>query len=159
MTDVFEKYEFTGRLKAIYEDVLTRLKPNRARESTKTGFPDDGKTPFEDAFERFPDEPYIVCLAHGIVDSWLVSEPVIFDRDIIVGFTRPDRPVYEHFSWGIKIERETERTRRLRGRMVPRDEEPMHEEGRRRFGDPKAYDLVSQILWWAGGYQGHTICS
>ena len=159
MTDVFEKYEFTGRLSEIYRDALARVRPNRDRESTKTGFPDDGKTPFEDAFERYPDEPYIVCLAHGIVDSWLVSEPVIFPHDMIVGFTRPDRPVFEHFSWGVKIEKETERTARLRSRMVPRDEEPMHEEGRRRFGDPKAYGYVSEILWWAGGYQGHTIPS
>ncbi len=62
MTDVFEKYEFTGRLGEIYRDALARVRPNRDREGTKTGFPDDGKTPFEDAFERYPDEPYIVRL-------------------------------------------------------------------------------------------------
>ena len=157
MTDIFEKYVFEGRVKNIYEGVKARLKPNRVREGTHTGFPDDGKTPFEDAFEKYESEPYIICLAHGIVDSWLVSEIPIFDDDILVGFPRPCRPVYEHFSCGISIEEDSERTERLRSRLIPRSSEPMHEEGRRRLGDDTAYRYATERLWWTGGYQGHTI--
>ncbi len=157
MTDIFEKYVFEGRVKNVYEGVKKRLKPNRVREGTYTGFPDDGKTPFEDAFEKYENEPYIVCLAHGIADSWLVSEIPFFEDDILVGFPRPNRNVYEHFSSGLIINEDTERIERLKSRMVPRTSEPMHEEGRRRFGDDTAYRYATERLWWTGGYQGHTV--
>ncbi len=157
MTDIFEKYVFEGRVNTIYEGVKKRLKPNRVREGTFTGFPDDGKTPFEDMFEKYENEPYIVCLAHAIVESWLVSEIPFFDGDILVGFPRPNRNVYEHFSSGICINEDTERTEKLRPRMVPRTSEPMHAEGKRRIGDDQAYGHITNHLWWTGGYQGHTI--
>ena len=161
MVDVREKFEFTGRVKAVFEDVLARVKPNRSREGTRTGFPDDGKTPFEDAFRKYAGEPYIIKLAHGIVDSWLLTEPHIFPREIIVGFPRPQRKVYEHFSCGMSVwEVEDEKKRgELTELLIPCTTEPMHEEGRRRIGDPKAYDIITRNMWWTGGFQGHTICS
>ena len=158
MTDIFEKYIFEGRVKNIYEGVKKRLKPNRVREGTFTGFPDDGKTPFEDAFEKYENEPYIVCLAHGIADSWLVSDIPFFEDDILVGFPRPNRNVYEHFSAGLIINEDTDRIKRLNSRMVPRTSEPMHEKGRRIFG-AEEYGHITDHLWWTGGYQGHTIPS
>ena len=103
MTDINKKFEFPERLRVVYEDARARLKPHDDREGTFTGFPDDGKTPFEDAFKKYADEPYIIKLAHGIVDSWLMSEPRIFPREMIIGFPRPLRPVYEHFSSGISV--------------------------------------------------------
>ena len=161
MTDINTKFEFPERLRVVYEDVRARLKPHDDREGTFTGFPDDGKTPFEDAFRKYADEPYIIKLAHGIVDSWLRSEPRIFPREMIIGFPRPLRPVYEHFSsgisvWGVKDE---EKRKELEKLLIPVTDEPMHREGERRIGDPMAYHYITQNTWWAGGYQGHTICS
>ena len=163
MKNVLEHFVFSPRTKCIYEDVLKRLKPNRIREAGHTGFKDDGKTPFMDAFEKHVNEPYIICLAHGIADSWLMSEPVIFDDDIIVGFPRPERKVYEHFSWGIMgnfAEGECERFDKLKSRMIPMDNKTKDDEGVHRIGNKKAYNITNcNHLWWTGGYQGHTVPS
>ena len=160
MKDVFERFEFKGRVAAICEGVKARLKSHDEREGTYTGFPDDGKTPFEDMFEKYADEPYIIREAYGIVESWLVSEIPFFENDIIVGFPRPCRPVYEHFCRGITIEGGDERTERLSSEMVPFSYDEMHERSFERVGKSReAYDTMCSALWWTGGYQGHTIPS
>ena len=159
MTDIFEKYVFEGRVKNIYEGVKKRLKPNRVREGTHTGFPNDGKRPFEDAFEKYGDEPYIIREAYGIVESWLVSEIPFFEDDIIVGFPRPTRPVYEMFCRGITVEGGDERTERLTPEMVPFSYDEMIRRCGERLGDGEKYAVMADGLWWTGGYQGHTIPS
>ena len=118
MNNAYEKYVFGTRNERVRLDVLKRLKPNRVRERTYTGMPDDGKTPFLDVFERMPDEPYIICLAHAIVESWLVSEPQIFEGEYFIGFPRPVRPIWEHFSEGISGSDDTEIDER-RARLYP----------------------------------------
>ena len=159
MTDIFEKFEFSERTGKIKDGILKRLRSNRTREDTATGMPNDGKTPFEDVFEEYENEPYVVCEALAIVRSWLVSEPVFFDDDILVGFPRPRRDVEEHFHFGICIYNETERVKKLHDRLVPDDYRSIKNEGIKLFGgDRKAYDTINNA-WWAGGYQGHTIPS
>ncbi|MBP5235940.1 MAG: hypothetical protein J6128_00135 [Clostridia bacterium] len=160
MQDIFEKFEFSKRTGAIYEDVLKRVKPNRKREDTATGMPDDKKTPFEDAFEEYADESYIVCEAHAIVYSWLYSEPIFFDNDILVGFPRPFRNIVEHFSFGNCYMHRTDRIKAIYNRLIPMDDNVLDDEGVRRFGgDANAYGYVKGYAWSAGGYQGHTIPS
>ncbi|MBR3423989.1 MAG: hypothetical protein IKG80_05810 [Clostridia bacterium] len=160
MKDIFERFEFGGRVGVIYEGVKARLKSHDEREGTYTGFPDDGKTPFEDMFEKYAGEPYIVREAYGIVESWLVSEIPFFEGDILVGFPRPCRPVYEHFCRGITIEGGDERTERLSSEMVPFSYDEMHRRSFERVGkSPEEYDAMCSSLWWTGGYQGHTVPS
>ena len=146
-----------------------RLRPQSVREGTHTGPEPDGKTPFLDAFEAMPDEPYPVVLAHAIVNSWLESPVVIREHERIVGVPRPDRPLVEHFSFGIQRadhmldhpayrERADELRRRMDAvsdRLVPMTMEHMNREGRLLFGD--AYSRTWHGLWSTGGYQGHTI--
>ena len=159
MKDIFEKFEFTGRVRRIYEGVLERLKPNRVREETWTGFPFDGRTPFEDAFEKYRDEPYPVKAAYGIVASWLETAPVFFEDDILVGFPRPMRKVYEHFCRGVTVEGETERHNRLEPEMVPYSWDLMNENSYKRVNNPEGFGAMNDALWWTGGYQGHTVPS
>ena len=85
------KFTFEGRNALVREQILKRLKGRDAREDTFTGPDDDGREPFLDAFERYPDAPYIICLAHGIVDSWLVSDPIITEGEYFVGFMKPTK--------------------------------------------------------------------
>jgi formate C-acetyltransferase len=146
-----------------------RLKPQGVREGTHTGPEPDGKTPFLDAFESMPEEAYPVVLAHAIVNSWLESPVVIRPRERIVGVPRPDRPLVEHFSYGIQRadhmldhpayrEKAGELRRRIDAvspRLSPLTMEHMYGEGRRMFGD--SYGETMRGLWWTGGYQGHTI--
>ena len=96
-------YAFSARLERVYGDMLRRLKPNRHREDTLTGPPCNGKTPFLDVFEEMGGrEPYVVCLAHAIVRSWMVSPVLIYPDEVLVGVTRPNYPHVEHFSYGIQ---------------------------------------------------------
>lgn len=155
-----EKYVFEGRLRTIRDGILGRLKPNRVREGTFTGMPDDGKTPFVDIFEKYPDDPYIINLARGIVESWMVSKPEIFEGDYFIGYPRPCRDLHEHFSWGIVYGEESmkdERFMKLRDRMEPLNREYKHRRGRELMGT-EVYDyVVEHGLWSTGGYQGHTV--
>ena len=75
MNRVDEKFVFEGRNAKVREQVLKRLRPRDEREGTWTGPEDDGREPFLDAFENNPNDPYIINLARGIVDSWMVSDP------------------------------------------------------------------------------------
>lgn len=166
------KMEFSPEMQQVYTDLLSRLQPYGAREYTSTG-PDraNGKNPFADVFEEMPDAPYAICCAKGIVRSWMETPFVIYPGEYIVGITRPLFPVMEHFSHGLqdnrwildqpefadKKELEEERIMGMYDRMFPLTDEYLHDAGKERF-TPEIYNAIRQDgLWWAGGYQGHTV--
>lgn len=162
MNNACERYIFTGRNERVRQEVLKRLKPNRVRELTMTGMPDDGKTPFLDVFERMPDESYIICLATAIVESWMVSEPQIFEDEYLVGFPRPVRPIWEHFSEGITGSDDCdidERRARLYDRLYPQTRRIKREAGADLMGEAEYNYCANSGLFAAGGYQGHTVPS
>lgn len=131
----------------------------------------DGRTPFLDAFERHPGEPYGICLAEAIVESWLVSEPQMHPDDHLLGAPRPPRLLVEHFSWGITVHREVldapayaprreqtlDRLELLSPRLFPASMQEVQAEGIRRLGSPEAWQASKNSLWWVAGYQGHTV--
>ncbi len=162
MKNVNERFVFTGPNDIVRREILSRLKPNRIREGTFTGMPDDGKTPFLDVFERYPDEPYIVCLAYGIVESWKVSKIELFEGEYFVGFPRPCRTMFEHFSEGLGgLDDEVMEPRRekLRHRLYPQSRANKTALGSYLMG-VEEYDYARfNGLWAAGGYQGHTVPS
>ncbi len=158
-----ERFVFSERAQRICDVMNERINPENVHWGTFTHLPDDKKTPFQDVFEKNPDSPYIINLAKGIVESWMVSEPVIFERDILVGFPRPDRIFRDEFSHGIISEKEKEewdeRALALWPRLCPLDDDYMHEEGERRMGKEAYWAATDEGLWWTGGYQGHTVPS
>ncbi len=158
MSRVDDIFIFEGRNAEVREQVLARLKSRDEREDGHTGLPNDGREPFLDAFESRPDEDYIICLAHGIVDSWMVSEPFITKGEYFIGYPRPNRPIYEHFSNGIIGDFESsERAVRLKPRMRPLTREYINQKGVEMMGAEAFY--TADWLWWVGGYQGHTVPS
>ncbi len=139
------------------EQILKRLKSRDEREDTFTGPDDDGKEPFLDAFESRPDEPYIICLAHGIVDSWMVSDPIITEGEYFVGYMKPTRPIYDHFAKGLRGSWDhSERAKALKPRMLPLDRDYIDEKGHALMGD--GY-WPAGCIWFAGAFQGHTVPS
>ena len=169
-----EKFEYSPIMESVYTDLTKRIKPNRVREDTWTGRDPDGKNPFLDVFLATKGEPYPIRLAKAIVESWMVTSPELFDGDILVGFPRPKRPIYEHFSFGIFLDREAlnypayadvkDEHLRLMNEMenefVPLGWYYLYDEARRRFvapDRPDDYHMVGHGLWWTGGYQGHTV--
>lgn len=164
-----EKLEFSELLTPLVASVMPRLKSQGTREGTGTGPSPDGKLPFLETFERYPDLPYVETLAHAIVESWLESPIVVYEEDILVGVPRPPcRPLVEHFSWGIQyhkwnLDDPAYRDRRddiaarieaQKHRLFPLGDEHMEREREAIFGDERHY---IRGLWWAGGYQGHTV--
>ncbi len=168
-----EKFAFNPNTEKLYKGVLSRLKPNRMREDTLTGPEPDGKTPFMDVFHATCGEPYPIRLAKSVVESWMVTEPVIYDGDYLIGTPRPIRPLVEHFSFGITqaryilghaayIGRRDEILDFLDkygGELNQLNMSHVTDEGRRRFdtGVPVYDRFVEGQLWWVGGYQGHTV--
>lgn len=170
-----ELYEYSKRVSSLYEDLLKRLKPNRFREDTSTGPEPDGKTPFLDTFLKTRGEVYSARLAKAIVESWLVTEPLIFEGEFILGHPRPGRPVSEHFSYGIRdelwvLDLDAYKDRKdeleklydsVHGEMNPLTMDHCYNEAKRRFETPETegnYDnYVGCGLWWVGGFQGHTV--
>ena len=164
-----EMLNFSPALAVLSESVVARLKPQSVREGTWTGPDPDGKTPILDAFERMPDAPYAECLAQGIVDSWLTAPVIIYEEDLLVGVPRPQRPLYEHFSWGIgfnhwalnsspykeNADNIRARIEAQRSRLFPLDWKHVEAESERIF-DKKVLPSLGR-LWNAGGYQGHTV--
>lgn len=164
---------FSPAIEALRKATFARAKPNRVREGTRTGPDPDGKTPFLDVFERMPDAPYAVCLAHGIVDSWLESPIIIDPTDLLVGAPRPLRVLFEHFSWGIQYHEELfddpayapqresiqARIEKQANRLFPLTKEHIRSEGIEIFVSEELYDSLDSSLWWVGGYQGHTVPS
>ena len=165
-----EKLPFSDRLELVHQNVLTRLYNRNFREFTKTSpAPMEGKNPFADVFEEMEEAPYVICLANAIVHSWLTTPVMIFPNEAIVGITRPEYPLLEHFSWGITYNgtekkqengysaEETARIERLRPRWEPSNLEYMHRYGREQLGAEKYEALCRENMFWAGSYQGHTI--
>lgn len=170
-----ETYSFSPEVERVWQGLLPREHSNRAAEGTWTNDNIDGKTPFLDAFEKYDGEPYEICLAHGIVNSWLETEPIIYDGDIIVGVTRPRRVVYEHFSHGLccsiddkhlmnrpeyrdKKDEIKERLNRFWRKMEPLNgSDHMYPRCASIFGK-EAADQIGRLMWF-GGYQGHTVPS
>ncbi|MBE6562661.1 MAG: hypothetical protein E7660_02875 [Ruminococcaceae bacterium] len=170
-----ETFKYSDDLEMLYSELQKRIKPNRVREMTDTGPEPDGKTPFIDVFREFENEPYPTKLAKAIVRSWMVSEPVVLDGSYLIGFARPNRPFYEHFSYGVQQARWVLDTPAYADRkdelnaLMDEYEKPMNplnplhflEEAWRRFNTPehpRAYvDHMEFKLWWVGGYQGHTV--
>ena len=166
------KLAFSPNMQRVYDDLMERLQPYGAREHTSTG-PDraGGKNPFADVFAEMPDAPYAICCAHGIVRSWMESPFVIYPGEYVVVITRPFYPIMEHFSHGLqdnrwildqpefasKKEWEIERITRMYDRMFPLCDDYLHDAGKA-FFTPEIYEAIRQDgLWWAGGYQGHTV--
>ncbi len=164
-----EMFVFSDLLAPLVDSVMPRLRSQGEREGTATGPVPDGKLPFLEAFEEHPDLPYVEAFAIGIVRSWMEGPIVIYPEDVLVGVPRPGRPLVEHFSWGLKYEpwfvehhpayrdrkdEIKERIENLRGRLFPLDSRHMDEESERIFGEERHF---LNGLWWAGGYQGHTV--
>lgn len=169
-TMIDEKLAFSERMKLVHENVLSRLCDRDTREGTSTSpAPFNGQNPFADVFEEMPDAPYVIALANGIVRSWLVTPVMIFPHEAIVGITRPRYPLLEHFSFGIQHkgaekdpangypEGETERIAALRSRWCPREFDYLDNYGKALLGEEKYTKLREERMFWAGGYQGHTI--
>jgi len=166
-------FKLTDRMSKIRADVEARMKPWGARESTHTGGAYDKKEPFLDAFEDLADAPYPVALAEGIVRSWLETEPVIYESELLVGINRPQRRFYEHFSWGLydhmwafesrpdylEIHDDIERRYRAIGesRITPGSSSAMEQACREFFGSEEGAKASERGLWATGGYQGHTV--
>lgn len=170
-----EKFEYSSDLKYVYNEIQKRIKPFWFREGTHTGPDPDGKTPFIDAFCQNETEPYAIKLAKGIVNSWIYSDPVMLDRDCLVGFTRPRRPLFEHFSFGMYYDRSVldfpaykdrkeELAAEIESRLnelIPLNMDYVIDEAKKRFAppdNPDAYEnILAYKLWWVGGFQGHTV--
>ena len=162
--------EFSERIKLVHSNILTRLKPRDDREDTWTSpVGPNGKDPMLDAFEEAPDAPYVICLANGIVRTWLETPCVIFPNEAVVGITRPEYPLLEHFSKGIRVhscnksggfddpKAHRERIERLLTKLQPKTNEYKDVCGKAHVGETHFNMLESQAMYWAGGYQGHTI--
>lgn len=162
-----EKLELSPRMMAVKNDILKRILPNRRREDTSC-CPvnvENLTNPFVSEFEEHPDRPYVINLANSIVRSWMETPFVIFENEAVVGITRPQYMMTEHFSWGIRgAERVFEipdvddnHAKDLYKRLSPLDWGHLVEEGKKIFGE-KEYDaLCHDALFNAGGYQGHTV--
>lgn len=170
-TSTEERLIFTERMRGVREDILRRLRPRNDREGTYIQpVSAGGRNPFADAFEAKPDAPYVICLADAIVRSWLDTPCLIYPGEALVGITRPFYPIMEHFSWGINFHEDvcddpsypdgqTERKRidALRERMSPMTSSYMDECGRAKYGGERYGHICDEGMFWAGGYQGHTI--
>ncbi len=167
--DSSKQIELSDRILEIFAEAKSRFRSRGEREGTETGPEADGKTPFLDAFESMPDEPYVVCLAQAIVNSWLVSDPVIYHNDIIVGVPRPFRPLVEHFHWGIceadkhldapaykeHAAEIRERIKKQKKRLFPLSWSHMEPGYNEAFTEEQTKNIGR--LFWGGGYQGHTV--
>lgn len=148
--------------------VRSRLKGYRLEERTHTGPEPTGREPILQTFEERPTEPYPLCLAQGIVRSWLEAPMVIYPEDLLVGLPRPRMVLGDHFSRGIKYAKDVldhpayapqkeEWLRRIDAqysRLFPLDDRYVEQLGKELFGE--AYQSVCHGLW-ASGYQGHTV--
>lgn len=173
--NIDEKLQFSDRMKKVESSVRSRLRPRDLREATHIEpIPTDGKNPFADVFEEMPDAPYVIALAHAIVRSWLDMPCVIYPDEAIVGITRPLYPISEHFSWGIMfyegaidaghgfeseeaVRRERARLEALRERMTPLSFSHVERAGCELVGRERFAEIQRLGMFWAGGYQGHTI--
>jgi hypothetical protein len=119
--------------------------------------PNDGKEPFYDAYLDDPDESGIVIQAKGIVNSWLYSAPVVTEGEYFACFNRNLRRVHEHFSFGVHGLDFDNSTPEMVAKVRPLLYEYIDDRGIELMGE-EAYRNSGRI-WWAGGYQGHTVPS
>ncbi len=167
------KLELSEEIKAVVAEVEPRLFSRDDRENTRTGECFDGKTPFIDAFEEKIDAPYSEALATGIAYSWTQSEPKVLPGELIVGTTRPNRMLMEHFSYGIieythRIENDEkfktmpsnvwERLSKVDAKMHPADNSELDAKGVEILGEA-GFEAANEGLWWCGDFQGHTVPS
>lgn len=165
-----ERYAFAPCMQGVRSAALGRMGTYNDREGT-AGLAPDGKTPFLDAFEALEGRAtYAEALAEGIVRSWLETEPVLYEGEIIVGTPRATRPLVEHFSWGLQYNPEilshpayaakraetALRVARQSSRLFPLGRRHIDEAGEAIFG-AEAYASMEGALWMVGGYQGHTV--
>lgn len=161
------RLEFTERMQKTKDGIHPRLRDRNHREDTHINVVSThGMNPFVDVFEENPEDSYVVNLARGIVRSWLVTEKVIFPHEAVVGIVRPDYPVIEHFSWGLKFDDEAyketpdpkaaeERTDRLRHILEPFKSVDLPN-GHDRYGKELFNTILDEHIFYFG-YQGHTI--
>ncbi|MBQ7670360.1 MAG: hypothetical protein IJS45_06540 [Clostridia bacterium] len=177
LRDLNEKYVFSARMRRIFDAIPEREVPNRLKEETWVNTELDGKTPFCDVFEEMADKPYLIKLASAIVRSWLVTKPVIYPGDIVVGVARPRREANEHFSWGIAGQvwnDEIKESAAYRDRyeeiykrfekLYLSEEQTMQQDDFSRKLIPRQNEIFGEDtelggLMWVGGYQGHTVPS
>ncbi len=164
-----QKLVFSDRIEKTYKEVLPRLFPNRARESTLVSpAPRGDRDPFREAFEANPDAPYVIAYANGIVNSWMITPKMIFKNEAIVGITRPAYPCYEHFSWGIqgayqyrdnpeKFSMTREEGQKMYDRMLPLDQLHFDDAANELYGKDFFWHVVMDGVYSAGGFQGHTV--
>ncbi len=173
--NIEDKLQFTDRFKKVEAGVRARLRLRDPREFTLIDpIPTNGKNPFADVFEEMPDAPYVIALAHAIVRSWLDMPCVIYPHEAVVGITRPTYPLMEHFSWGVQfhddkidaehgfdseeaVNAEKARIDALRERMTPLSFSHVEDAGIELLGRERCDELEKLGLFWAGGYQGHTL--
>lgn len=167
-----DKLQFSTRMQRVCDQVEPRLLPYSFREGTRTSplQPED-RNPFLDVFEEMPDKPLDVTQAHAIVRSWLVTPCLIYPDEAIVGITRPNYPILEHFSWGIQTGEfsktvkamedspEKENLQQVLYRMSPLSFSLVHDEGRKHIDAERMNAVLSDFFMHPGGYQGHTIPS
>jgi len=164
-----EKLAFSERIQKTYEEVLPRLKSNRTREGTNTSPVDtNGRDPFSEVFIEMPEASHVIAHATAIVRSWMITPKLIFKNEAVVGITRPDYPIIEHFSWGIQNSGHIVRNHEKYGitkedalaiekRMVPLGGEHQGDVGDEIFGKKGHSATWEDGLFSAGGYQGHTV--
>ncbi|MBD3181744.1 hypothetical protein GF312_05595 [Candidatus Poribacteria bacterium] len=147
------------RLKYLLDNLQTDIPP-----------PYDNKEPFLEVFEENRDKPYAIRLAKAIVSSWLQTEPVIRDNEIIVGTPRPGRLLQEVYSYGISFNsgifkdmENSDEGKMIRKRydsiasdFYPKTMAIMQEEGSKRFGSKENF-AASRGLFWPGSFQGHNV--
>lgn len=162
-----EKLNLSPRMEAVKNDILKRVFPNRPREDTAC-CPvkvDNMTNPFLSEFEEHPDTPYVINLANGIVRSWMETPFVIFANEAVVGITRPDFEMVEHFSWGIRgaekvleyPDMDSEYANKLYHRLLPLSRRHVYDEGVRILGREEYKALERDTVFFAGGAQGHTV--
>lgn len=165
-----EKLIPSERMERVHADVQIRLKNRDDREGTNTAeMGTDGKNPFLDVFMERPNDSYVICLAHAIVRSWMVTPMLIHHDEAVVGTTRPMYPYMEHFFWGIEqnaddpfIDKtmdmdEMQRMAHAVEKMFPIRHGHVNREGEQLLGRELYQILMDDAMIGPGGAQGHTI--
>ena len=166
-TSTEERLELSSRMAAVKKEIQQRVLQFTYREKTwccpvKV---ENMTNPFAAEFTEHPDAPYVINLANSIVRSWMETPFVIFDNEAVVGITRPQFAMIEHFSLGIRgtesvlesPDMDKEQAEALYRRMTPLTKRHIAEEGRRTVGEAEYQALEEDALFHAGGYQGHTV--
>ncbi|MBQ6551161.1 MAG: hypothetical protein IJL78_07125 [Lachnospiraceae bacterium] len=167
-TGIDEKITLSPRMEKVLASIRARVKGYYDLEDTHSSQIAAGsRNPIYDEFREHPDTCYVINLANGIVRSWMETPVMIYPDEAVSGITRPIYPVMEHFSWGLQINEELfpecrdddERAERaaLFKRMEPLDMSYMHDEGDRLLSKEKYAAMRDDGVFWAGGYQGHTV--